>query len=783
MFDNNSHKASVIAGTWQIRKLTGGTSFLSQPLSGKYVWVGDDIVPENQGFYRIRRALDANTLEVDRPTAFVASTKQFNAAIYDYHYTPEAAPSKPLLSLPHAYIVKDTLQLNGVRAVDVDETYLEGGALEEDVDYTVNYDTGQITLLVPVEPDVIVSANYSWLLETKTDTVSRAAAWVSGALYGEGTPVLNPYGNYVRATDTHYSGGAYAADLRHWVDFENPITQNVAIPTQELGAWIPDAEIEEERLYNNFGFLLGIKQPSSENYRALLEGLAQLFLLGPTFSHLESALNVMAGYPLVRDDGEIIQSVDTGVVASGEAGVLVDVQHGRNGTLLATGSFVVTNGNFKADDAANSIVRINRSTYNDYDFVVSTVVSSNEVTLSPYPFVNETDTGFYWTHEHATSRKLFSTTEFNFSVSDVGGYIAISSAEHEKNLGTYLIEDFVNANTVVLRSERGFYDEPNLSWQFTRTNEQHVSTNLRTYKIPFGIPLKEFIPGQVLEAFDALTDVFTVVDYIVTPTWWHSQVIPRKLLELTNNDAGRRHATPILIRNETGPLDSARIGDPGVIVGADDEGRAAAVRTSEARWMGGDELYFAVPQITSEDIGQYITIVQTPSDAWEPNTVYAVDARVHYGGDDYRCTTAHTSSTTFNGLNWTGYYIQIFVGSYRIAAVSTDGVRVRLEDFPTVAMLTEGVIPDGTRLLAEDVHLPARLYRRTVGFVIMDKFLKYHTMQVKINAYSGLTPEFISTIAGTLQDARPNYTYLFVNPIAQFTERLEFSDVFSLLVS
>ena len=782
VLDGTSDSATV-AGTWQVRKLSGGENYRTFDLAGKYVWVTDGNVTENQGLYRIRRVLDADTLEVDRPTPFVESSTTFKVVIYDYGYTPETAPAKPKLVLPHKYLVEGSLKLNGVRAVSVDTNNLAGGALEEGLDYLVNYDEGFATCLVPLEVGVETSANYEWLLDTKQDVIVRARNWRNGELYTENTPITAPNGDYAYASDTHFSGSSYYSDATHWRPYEQPLVEQDVIQTRELSAWVPDAEVDEERLYNNFGFLLGVRQPSSENYRALLEGLSQLFLLGPSFDHIEAALNVMAGYPLVREDGEIVKEIDTGVIASGVAGRIEDVQFGRNGVLSTAGTFTVTGGNFQTDDALNSTVRIVRSLYNNFAFTVSSVTNANTVVLNPAPFVDESNTGFYWTHEHAVARKRFSSTEHTFSVADIGGYISITSETNQKNLGSYRIDDFVNAHAVILESAPGFYDESALSWQLTRTNEQRVTTNLRTYRIPLGISLVDLEVGQTLNAFTRLTDAFAVIDYIVTPTWWHGQVIPGNLLELVSNDAGRRHATPVLIRNEVNAVDGARIGDPGLIVGADDEGRPAIARNAEARWTGSDFLVFNTPEVTVEDIGQYINITQTPSDAWLPNTAYILDDRVHHGGVEYRCTTAHTSGGTFNGLMWTGYKINLFVGSYRIASVTVDGTRVTLDDFPTPAMIAEGAIPDGTRLLMADVALPARLYRRTVGFVIMDKFLKYHTMQVKINTYSGLSPEFITTIAETLSEARPNYTYLFVNPIAQFREEITISDTLSVLVT
>jgi hypothetical protein len=84
---------------------------------------------------------------------------------------------------------------------------------------------------------------------------------------------------------------------------------------KELAFWIPEVNVDTYDMYLNFGHLISRFEPSSEAYRALLQGVTQYFVLGPTRQNLTSALNAILGIPLIRDDDEILQSVDTsGVV-------------------------------------------------------------------------------------------------------------------------------------------------------------------------------------------------------------------------------------------------------------------------------------------------------------------------------------------------------------------------------------------------------------------------------------------------------------------------------------
>lgn len=80
---------------------------------------------------------------------------------------------------------------------------------------------------------------------------------------------------------------------------------------RELAFWVPDAMLDKNDMYLNYGYLVSRFEPSSEAYRALLQGIFQYFVLGPTPNHLTSALNVITGLPVIRDDGEILQEVDS----------------------------------------------------------------------------------------------------------------------------------------------------------------------------------------------------------------------------------------------------------------------------------------------------------------------------------------------------------------------------------------------------------------------------------------------------------------------------------------
>ena len=78
---------------------------------------------------------------------------------------------------------------------------------------------------------------------------------------------------------------------------------------REISFWLPDTKLDGYDLYLNYGYLVNRFEPSSEAYRALLKGIFQYFILGPTQNHITSALNVIVGFPVIRNDGEILQEI------------------------------------------------------------------------------------------------------------------------------------------------------------------------------------------------------------------------------------------------------------------------------------------------------------------------------------------------------------------------------------------------------------------------------------------------------------------------------------------
>ena len=282
---------------------------------------------------------------------------------------------------------------------------------------------------------------------------------------------------------------------------------------KQVAFWVPQVKVDRFNLYYVYGDLLNRFSVSSEAYKAFLRGIMQLYILGPSLERIEAALNVTAGLRLIRNDGEILQSYDTGVTQSGADG----------------------------------------------EFLTPTA-------LHPYP--------------------RFQSLTATFAEIDVGRSIVTEHAANELNIGRFKILNVIDTNTVEVEAEYGVVNEAALAWVETRDYLKTVTTDQRVYQYPYNIPIREDIMDSsnwgtlTFQAFEPLTTAFTVTDYVEDAQWYYDKVIPEMLWPSASRP--RRIAATELYENIIGPSDDARIGDPGLFIGADDDGNVTLVPDAAA---------------------------------------------------------------------------------------------------------------------------------------------------------------------------------------------------------
>jgi hypothetical protein len=250
-------------GTFYIDSLTdpndcvlqGGTFALESGLSLKL----EDIT--NDGTYRVRKVPAGNQLELALPISYPdPNNGSIGWTVHDGYQLP----------LSKSRLVQDTVEVFSA----VGGAYTGGShRATEGSDYEVKYESGTLLQIgyhagtwglgSPGSSDVYV--NYTWLME-------------------------------VFAEVTTGNGTLSSADI--------------TVAVNEAAAWAPDVKVDRFNLYNNYGYLINRFDASSEQYREFIRGVFQLYILGPTLERLESALNVIAGFPVIRDDGEVFQGYD-----------------------------------------------------------------------------------------------------------------------------------------------------------------------------------------------------------------------------------------------------------------------------------------------------------------------------------------------------------------------------------------------------------------------------------------------------------------------------------------
>lgn len=628
---------------------------------GTYIALHDADAPSNSGFHRVN-LLGAGAVSVDAQGVFVASPAR---QAYRVNFGSDLG-AYPSASLEHTNIRDNTLVLYG--------RSMNGDGIAPGTDYVLNQLTGTLRITSAWDPTAIATAAYSW--------------------------------DMVIAEETYGSPTAFA--------------RNCVAQTREMSLWGADVQVDRDVLYQNFGYLLGFKRGTSEQYRTFLKGVSQLYLLGASAARFESALNVMAGYPVVREDGEAFVSYDDGVAATG-VGAVFDFVEGRDGTLtFSTSRFVSATANFLAGD--EGAVLTARSVDGPARYVITAVLSPTTVTLSPAP-ADAMD--IEWSYRHVATRGRFVSTTSVFTAEDVGATIVLSGARNARNNGAFRIAAIESPCIAVLEATFGFADEANLTWQVTRTNEARVVTSRRAYAFPFGTPMRADLRAAnipVFSAYEALTDVFQVVSEQIDPTWWQHAYIPEAVLE--DAEPARRYVSSLLVEHTFGATDAPCFGDPDFYFGLDDEGQPPTPREGVGVWLGG-QWVTSHTALTARDVGRYVNVKTAP-----------------------------------------------FEGSFKVESVLADNVTMKLERFPP---------PEAAGRTAPSpvaVKLPATLYRRPVSFVMMDRFLKRHAISVRVHEAAHTTPEFMAEAAQLVREARPSHAYVYMESPVKMRDAVSLSETF-----
>jgi hypothetical protein len=120
---------------------------------------------------------------------------------------------------------------------------------------------------------------------------------------------------------------------------------------------------------------------------------------------------------------------------------------------------------------------------------------------------------------------------------------------------------------------------------------QRTNGDAATYLFPLDTPLREdvtsYVPGVsaaiTFQSFEPLTTLFQVTDYIQDPTWWDSIVLPQEIMP--GASTWRRTTMPQIYENVVGQIDEPHVGDPGLFIGADEDGVVPTTGNAKRRKM------------------------------------------------------------------------------------------------------------------------------------------------------------------------------------------------------
>lgn len=184
---------------------------------------------------------------------------------------------------------------------------------------------------------------------------------------------------------------AWHADSVFTCDFEyreevfysagGAISEKTVGRVKQIALWTPEVLVDRFTLAYNYGSMLNRFEASSETYKAFLRGVMYLYLSGPILERVESAMDLAAGYPVVKNEGEILQGYDNGEDGSGVDGSINGPASSFNTPTytfseLDVGGYVVISG------AVNDV--------NNGKFLINTVIDDNTVELeSAFPLVTE----------------------------------------------------------------------------------------------------------------------------------------------------------------------------------------------------------------------------------------------------------------------------------------------------------------------------------------------------------------------------------------------------------
>lgn len=381
-----------------------------------------------------------------------------------------------VFSPPTAWPTAESVSVNARRLWD-------DAAVKVGRDYEVNADLGTIRPITVWKTSINNTATYSYRFAVDTsvspqqagvdgtltvgppDTFSSPIALFNSTHVGQALVITNSSvaaggtnnGTYLIAAITSPTTVQLTSDraLNVTADLNNGFlvwklqyrgvqaTENVSTLEQEMAFWAPDTLIDKYHLYNTYGYLIGRFAQSSEEYRSLIRGVFQLFMLGPTLERFESAINTVAGLDVIRDNGELLLDYTADILQAGTDGLFN----------FSTKTFSAASASFTPTDVGKFIFSVTGVNAN-ITFEIFQVLDANTAVLTSPPITEATSSSWELsaTLEHSvrTSLRTYTfprnipirkplTTPANFGVTILEEFEVITDA--------FKVTDYVESPT------------------------------------------------------------------------------------------------------------------------------------------------------------------------------------------------------------------------------------------------------------------------------------------------------------------------------------------------
>lgn len=442
-----------------------------------YTKVGDTIEVYNatgadvifNGVYIVKDLVTANKVELEQ-TGFIPFSSSAGSLIWKQYHTlyfedardyevdyfennafiGSAEKPYPLdLNNPVIYAVIRTPADSSVIGAPVDfsdnpgdlkttvlgEKYIVPGSL---IIYAVNDDTG-----APVSED-----NGDYAVDYRRGIIYQLTAW--------------------RLTSIGRCDYSFKSEVFYTAN--GVLSEKISGYVKQLSLWTPEVSVDRFNLWYNYGYLLNRFDVSSETYKAFLRGIMHLYVSGPVLEHIEAGLNVAAGFPVVRFDGEILTGYDNGMISSGADGVLTETVD-----TFSSASFT-----FSELDVGGYIVIVDPlNDINKGYFKILEIIDSNTVSLeTSYGFV--TEAGLDWELSR-TFKKVVTTSQRTYSypyyvpvrddITDINNYNRLTFQAFEVLTTAFTVTDYIEDSQWWVNKfvPRLFWDEDNLLRRLART--------------------------------------------------------------------------------------------------------------------------------------------------------------------------------------------------------------------------------------------------------------------------------------------------------------------------